>query len=83
VIYRLRYSGYLARELRTIEKASELENVKVPQDFDYATVKSLSNESRQKLLLHRPTTLGQASRIGGVTPVDISLLLVFLEKAKR
>ncbi|MDR1413869.1 MAG: tRNA uridine-5-carboxymethylaminomethyl(34) synthesis enzyme MnmG [Puniceicoccales bacterium] len=83
VIYRIRYAGYLEREQRLIEKTSTLERVKIPKNFDYAAVRSLGNESRQKLQLHRPLTLGQASRISGVTPVDISLILVTLEKIRR
>ena len=83
VIYRMRYAGYLERERKLVAKASELERVKIPQTFDYAAVKSLSNESRQKLRMHRPLNLGQASRISGITPVDISLILGILEKSKR
>ncbi|MDR1401814.1 MAG: tRNA uridine-5-carboxymethylaminomethyl(34) synthesis enzyme MnmG [Puniceicoccales bacterium] len=83
VIYRIRYAGYLEREQRLIEKTSQLEHVKIPENFDYAEVRSLGSESRQKLQLSRPQTLGQASRISGVTPVDISLILVALEKSRR
>ncbi|MDR1432848.1 MAG: tRNA uridine-5-carboxymethylaminomethyl(34) synthesis enzyme MnmG [Puniceicoccales bacterium] len=83
VIYRMRYAGYLERERRAAARSSELDCVKIPPTFNYATVKSLSNESRQKLQMHRPLTLGQASRISGVTPVDISLILVSLEKSRR
>ncbi|MDR2779116.1 MAG: tRNA uridine-5-carboxymethylaminomethyl(34) synthesis enzyme MnmG [Puniceicoccales bacterium] len=83
VIYRISYSGYLERERRTIKKSSELEHVKIPPTFDYGCVKSLSNESRQKLQLYQPQNLGQASRISGVTPVDISLILVTLEKFRH
>jgi tRNA uridine 5-carboxymethylaminomethyl modification enzyme len=83
VIYRTRYGGYLDRERRQNERSIEFDRVKIPPSFSYDTVKSLSNESRQKLQLHRPMTLGQASRIGGITPIDISLILVALEKSKR
>ncbi|MDR0742102.1 MAG: tRNA uridine-5-carboxymethylaminomethyl(34) synthesis enzyme MnmG [Puniceicoccales bacterium] len=83
VIYRISYAGYLERERRAIEKSSELEHVKIPPIFNYESVKSLSNESRQKLQLHQPQNLGQASRISGITPVDISLILVALEKSRR
>ncbi|MDR1232997.1 MAG: tRNA uridine-5-carboxymethylaminomethyl(34) synthesis enzyme MnmG, partial [Puniceicoccales bacterium] len=83
VIYRITYSGYLERERRAIEKFSELEHVKIPPTFSYKSVKSLSNESRQKLQLYQPQNLGQASRISGITPVDISLILVALEKSRR
>ncbi|MDR2777106.1 MAG: tRNA uridine-5-carboxymethylaminomethyl(34) synthesis enzyme MnmG [Puniceicoccales bacterium] len=83
VIYRISYSGYLERERRAIEKSSELEHIKIPSTFNYGSVKSLSNESRQKLQLYQPQNLGQASRISGITPVDISLILVALEKSRR
>ena len=83
VIYRLKYAGYIAREYRTIEKYQDLDKVKVPRDFDFTTVKSLSNETRQKLALHNPQNLGQLSRISGVTPVDVSLILVAIEKSRR
>ncbi|MDR2737582.1 MAG: tRNA uridine-5-carboxymethylaminomethyl(34) synthesis enzyme MnmG [Puniceicoccales bacterium] len=83
VIYRVRYSGYMDRERRMIEKSSQLERAKIPPTLDYSTVKNLSNESRQKLRIHRPMNLAQASRISGITPVDISVLMVALEKVKK
>ncbi|MDR1457273.1 MAG: tRNA uridine-5-carboxymethylaminomethyl(34) synthesis enzyme MnmG [Puniceicoccales bacterium] len=83
VIYRISYAGYLERERRAIEKSSKLEHVKIPPAFNYGSVKSLSNESRQKLQLYQPQNLGQASRISGITPVDVSLVLVALEKSRR
>jgi tRNA uridine 5-carboxymethylaminomethyl modification enzyme len=83
VIYRIRYAGYVERERRAVEKFSELEHIKIPANFDYATVRSLSNESVQKLGMCQPLTLGQASRISGITPVDISLLIVAIEKLHR
>ena len=78
VVYRVRYRGYRERELRQIEKLRHLEDVRLPADLDYATVPGLRAESRQKLALVRPATLGQAQRISGVGPVDVSLLLVAL-----
>ncbi len=78
VVYRLRYRGYLEREQRQIEKMSRSEHVKIPHNFDYQHVKGLRNECRQNLDTVRPSTLGQASRISGVNPADISLLLVAL-----
>jgi tRNA uridine 5-carboxymethylaminomethyl modification enzyme len=83
VIYRLRYAGYLERELHSMEKLSELERIKIPRSFDYTAMHGLSNESRQKLQTHSPLNLGQASRISGVTPVDISLIHMTLEKLRR
>jgi len=78
VIYRVRYRGYLDRELRQVEKMRHLENVFVPADLDYGAVQGLRAESRQKLAKIRPATLAQAQRISGVGPADISLLLVAL-----
>jgi tRNA uridine 5-carboxymethylaminomethyl modification enzyme len=78
VIYRVRYRGYLERDLRQIEKLRHLEDVRVPADLDYTAVRGLRAESRQKLARVRPATLAQAQRISGVSPADISLLLVAL-----
>ena len=74
------YDGYLQRETLQISRLSRLESTVIPEDFDYETVSGLSNESRQKLIKRRPATLGQASRIDGVTPSDIALLQVLLKK---
>jgi len=78
ILYRVRYKGYLERELRQIEKLRHLENIRVPADLDYAAVHGLRAESRQKLSRVRPATLAQAQRISGVGPADISLLMVAL-----
>lgn len=83
IIYRIRYAGYLERERRAAKKSAELDHVRIPDDFCYDDVPSLSNESRQKLKKFLPQTLGQADRISGITPVDISLLLVHLEALHR
>lgn len=79
VVYRVKYDGYLKRERRQVEKLNDVERIKVPVDFDYAAVKGLRNESAQKLKEVRPTNLGQASRISGVNPADISILMVALK----
>ena len=76
----LKYAGYIDKQKEEVERASALENLRLPEDLDYAQVSALSFEVRQKLLRHRPATLGQASRISGVTPAAISLLLVHLKK---
>ncbi len=73
----IKYSGYIERESRLADKMTKLESLTIPDDFDYAKVASLSYESRQKLVKHRPRTISQASRIPGVSPADISVLLVF------
>lgn len=83
VLYRVRYRGYLERELRQIEKLGQIDRVALPPDLDYLTIPGLRRESAQKLQQFRPVTLGQASRISGVNPADISILLVRLEAARR
>lgn len=83
VIYRVMYSGYMEREYRQIKKMSEMEAVKIPNLFDYNAVKSLKNESRQKLQQFRPVTLGAASRISGISPVDINTIWIYIEKLRK
>ncbi|RYF46826.1 MAG: tRNA uridine-5-carboxymethylaminomethyl(34) synthesis enzyme MnmG, partial [Comamonadaceae bacterium] len=75
-----KYSGYITRQHDEVERASHFENLRLPEDFDYSQVPALSFEVRQKLAKHRPETLGLASRISGVTPAAISLLLIHLRK---
>lgn len=77
----LKYAGYINRQAREVERHDHYENLKLPSEFDYLAVSALSIEVRQKLHKQRPETLGQASRISGVTPAAISLLLVHLKKA--
>ena len=71
-----KYSGYIDKELKNVEKINRLENLKIPKGFDFASMKSLSNEAKEKLMKISPTTLAQASRISGVSPSDISSILV-------
>ncbi len=75
-----KYSGYIDRQKNEVERASHYEGLKLPADLDYLQVAALSFEARQKLAKHRPETLGQASRISGITPASISLLLIHLKK---
>ncbi|MDH3451395.1 MAG: tRNA uridine-5-carboxymethylaminomethyl(34) synthesis enzyme MnmG, partial [Gammaproteobacteria bacterium] len=75
-----KYAGYLDRQHEEIEKTRRQENALLPDDLNFATVVGLSNEVRQKLTAQRPATIGQASRIPGITPAAISLLLVHLKK---
>lgn len=75
-----RYSGYLERQQSEIDRSRRLEHLAIPDAMDYATVRGLSSEVRQLLVTHRPSTVGQASRIAGVTPAAISLLLVHLRR---
>ncbi len=80
VTIQARYSGYIERQEMEIERTRKMEDKTLPDDFDYGTVHGLSAEVEQKLSDYRPTTIGQASRISGVTPAAISLLLVHLKK---
>ena len=75
-----KYAGYLARQQQEIDKASRHEQTELPDTLDYTEVRGLSNEVSQKLTQHRPATIGQASRISGITPAAISLLLVHLKR---
>ena len=73
----IKYKGYIEREKSIAEKISRLEDLKIPQNFDFSKVSGLTIECRQKLSLYKPTTIAQASRISGVSPSDISVLLVY------
>jgi tRNA uridine 5-carboxymethylaminomethyl modification enzyme len=77
-----KYSGYINRQKDDVVRAAHYENLKLPQDLDYMQVSALSIEARQKLNRHKPETLGQASRISGITPASISLLTIHLKKTK-
>ena len=72
----IKYSGYIKKELKNIEKISRLEHLEIPKGFDFMSMKSLSNEAKEKLIQISPTTIAQASRISGVSPSDISSILV-------
>ncbi|WP_430966166.1 tRNA uridine-5-carboxymethylaminomethyl(34) synthesis enzyme MnmG [Spongiimicrobium sp. 2-473A-2-J] len=74
----VKYAGYIEKEKNNADKLQRLENIKIPADFDYSKLKSLSFEAREKLSAIRPVTISQASRISGVSPSDISVLLVFM-----
>ena len=76
-----KYAGYIAKQQRQVERMKRLEGRPIPAAFDYEGVVGLRNEARQKLIHFRPATVGQAARIQGVNPADISLLLVYLEKS--
>ena len=78
----LKYDGYIQRQLRQVEQFKKLENKKIPENLDYEEVPSLRIEARQKLTAVKPLSIGQASRISGVSPADISVLLVWLEHRK-
>lgn len=75
----IKYDGYIRRQMKQVEQFKKLEQKKLPEDIDYEDVGSLRIEARQKLEAYRPVSIGQASRISGVSPADISVLLVYLE----
>lgn len=79
---KIKYDGYIKRQIEQVEMSSKLEKVKIPENIDYSKITHISTETREKLEKIRPLTLGQASRIGGVKPADISVLMVILETNK-
>ncbi len=79
----IKYRGYIIKQQQQIEKFKKLENKKLPQDLDYFSIEGLRIEARQKLDALRPVSVGQASRISGVSPADINVLLIWLEKLRR
>jgi tRNA uridine 5-carboxymethylaminomethyl modification enzyme len=74
----VKYSGYIEKERNNAEKLIRLEDIKIPDNFDYHKIKSMSIEAKQKLSAIRPVTISQASRISGVSPADISVLLIYM-----
>lgn len=78
----IKYDGYIKRQIKQVEHFKKLESKSIAEDFDYDAVDSLRIEARQKLKLYKPLSIGQASRIAGVSPADISMLLVYMEKIK-
>lgn len=79
----IKYEGYIERQLKQVEHYKKMEKKKIPADLDYNDVGSLRLEARQKLIAYKPVSVGQASRISGVSPADISVLLVYLENYRR
>ena len=76
----IKYDGYLKRQEFQVEQAGKLDKYKIPDDIDYEKIDHISSETKDKLSKIRPKTLAQASRIGGVKPADISVLMVLLER---
>ena len=74
----VKYSGYIDKEKNNADKLSRLENIRIPSNFDYSKIKSMSYEAREKLNKIQPTSISQASRISGVSPSDVSVLLVYM-----
>ena len=79
----IKYEGYIVRQIRQVEQYRKMEKKQIPEDIDYDAVSSLRLEARQKLKMFKPVSVGQASRISGVSPADISVLLVYLEHLKK
>ncbi|EKU48168.1 tRNA uridine-5-carboxymethylaminomethyl(34) synthesis enzyme MnmG [Staphylococcus massiliensis] len=77
-----KYEGYISKSLQQVDKVKRMENKKIPEDMDYSKVDSLASEAREKLAEVKPLNIAQASRISGVNPADISILLVYLEQGK-
>ena len=77
------YEGYIRRQQDQIDRMERLESKLLPADMDYAAIPSLREEAREKLIAVRPRSVGQAGRISGVSPADVSVLLVWLEKERR
>lgn len=79
----IKYAGYISRQLHQVEQFKKLESKRIPEDFDYDQISGLRKEATQKLNSYRPSSIGQASRISGVSPADISVLLVYMEQLRR
>ena len=79
---RLKYEGYIRRQLKQVEEFSRMESRALPETIDYDEVSGLRLEAREKLKRIRPQNLGQAGRISGVSPADLSVLMIYLEKNK-
>ena len=79
----IRYAGYIEKQLKLVEKTAKIDKIKIPDDMDYEAISSIRNEARQRLSEIRPLTLGQAARITGITPADITVLMVQLTKRTR
>jgi tRNA uridine 5-carboxymethylaminomethyl modification enzyme len=76
----LKYAGYIERQQQEVAKLAHVENLTIPPGLDYSTVSGLRNEARQKLAMFNPATVGQAQRISGVSPADISILMISLKR---
>ena len=78
----VKYEGYIKMQEAQVEKFKKMEKKLIPEDLDYDEIKGISLEARQKLNKHKPYSIGQASRISGVSPADISVILVYLQTKK-
>ena len=78
----IKYEGYIEKQLQQVERSKKMETKKIPEDLDYFAINGLASEAKQKLSSVRPLSVGQASRVSGVNPADISILLVYLEQGR-
>ena len=83
VEFEIKYEGYVKRMIDEVERYRKQENRRIPKSFDYNSIKSLSHEAREKLSAIRPENLGQAARISGVKPGDVTVLMIYLEKGAK
>ena len=83
ILYRVKYRGYLEREMRNVKKLASAEQVRIPEDVEFMNVPGLRKESAEKLTEVQPATLGQAGRISGVNPADVSILMIYLSARAR
>ena len=79
----IKYEGYIVRQLKQVEQFKKLENKKLSENIDYMSISGLRTEAKQKLDAIKPSSVGQASRISGVSPADISVLLIYLEQMRH
>ncbi|HWP79401.1 MAG TPA: hypothetical protein VN446_02055, partial [Candidatus Acidoferrum sp.] len=79
----IKYEGYIEKQQQELDRAARLENMRLPEGLDFSAMEGLRLEARQKLARVKPATVGQAGRISGVSPADIAVLLVYLEKKRR
>ena len=75
---KIKYEVYITKEKELVERMAQLEDLKIPESFDYKKIQALGNEAREKLLKIKPSTLGQASRISGINPSDVQILMVYM-----
>jgi tRNA uridine 5-carboxymethylaminomethyl modification enzyme len=78
----VKYEGYIEKSLQQVDKMKKMENKRIPENIDYSKISGLASEARQKLIEVQPLSLAQASRISGVNPADVSILLVYIEQGK-
>ena len=79
----VKYQGYINKQMEQVKRFNKLEQKQLPENLDYSLIKGLRTEAKQKLNKIRPASIGQASRISGVSPADISVLLIYLEQQRR